>query len=68
MRRGHGLAAATLVWLPSEPDVLAFRSADLTVVANTGSTPVALPAGEVIVASGPTTDGMLPPDTTVWLR
>ena len=36
---------------------------------NLGADPVALPAGEVLVASGPLTDdGAVPTDTTVWVR
>ena len=38
-------------------------------VANLGADPVALPPGEVLVASGPLTgDGAVPTDTTVWVR
>ncbi|MCW2791071.1 MAG: malL [Nocardioides sp.] len=48
-------------------DVLAFRRGPLTVVLNCGSEAVPLPAGEVVVASGPVTD-TLPGDTAVWLR
>ena len=48
-------------------DVLAFRRGPLTVVLNCGSTPVALPDGEVLIASG-AVDGKLPADTAVWLR
>jgi alpha-glucosidase len=41
----------------------------LLVVANLGAEPVALPEGEVLVASGPlTVDGAVPTDTTAWLR
>ena len=41
----------------------------LLVVTNLGADPVALPAGEVLVASGPLTDdGAVPTDTTVWVR
>ena len=29
--------------------------------------PVRLPAGEVVIASGPLADGLLPPDTAAWL-
>jgi alpha-glucosidase len=47
-------------------DVLAFRRGPVTVVLNCGTDPVALPAGEVILASGPV-DGKLPADTAVWL-
>ena len=35
---------------------------------NLGSRPVDLPAGEVLVASGPLRDdGAVPTDTTVWV-
>jgi len=37
------------------------------VIANTGATPVALPAGRVVLASGPLGAERLPGDTTVWL-
>ena len=49
------------------PDVLALRRGPLTVVLNCGSTPVALPEGEVLISSGPV-NGSLPSDTAVWLR
>ena len=53
---------------PSEvgADVLAFRRGPITVVVNCGDEPIALPAGEVLLASGPVSD-VLPPDTAVWL-
>ena len=47
-------------------DVLAFRRGPVTVILNCGTEPVALPAGEVLLASGPV-DGKLPADTAVWL-
>ena len=34
---------------------------------NAGDTPVALPAGEVLLASGEIVDGALPPNTAAWL-
>jgi alpha-glucosidase len=67
-RREHGLAEGDIEWLDAEADVLAFRNGGLTIVANTGLTPVPLPDGEIVVASGPAGDGVLPGDTTVWLR
>ncbi|MEV8274304.1 glycoside hydrolase family 13 protein [Microbacterium sp. NPDC077184] len=71
-RAAYGLGANDLAWIdvPSaadEADVLAFRTGDLTVIANTGSTAVPLPVGRVVVASGPLGDGTLPGDTAVWL-
>lgn len=71
-RAAYGLGANDLEWIDvpngaDEADVLAFRTGDLTVVANTGTTAVPLPAGRVVVASGPLGDGTLPGDTAVWL-
>jgi alpha-glucosidase len=48
--------------------VLHLRRGDLTVVCNCGSRPARLPAGEIVAASGPVDDRLLPPDTAVWLR
>jgi alpha-glucosidase len=48
--------------------VLAFdRGTGLMCAVNLGDEPAALPAGDVLLASGPL-DGALPPDTAVWLR
>ncbi|WP_435768479.1 glycoside hydrolase family 13 protein [Nocardioides sp. SYSU DS0651] len=48
--------------------VLRVVRGDLTVLLNTGSEGVALPEGEVLIASSPLpADGTLPPDTAVWL-
>ena len=70
-RRTHLCEAGENVEMVSPPslgsDVLALRRGDVTVVLNAGSAPVALPPGEVLMASGPI-DGDLPPDTAVWLR
>jgi alpha-glucosidase len=48
-------------------DVVAFTRGPVTVVLNCGTVPVELPAGELVLASGPV-DGTLPPDTAAWLR
>ncbi|MFD1214099.1 glycoside hydrolase family 13 protein [Arthrobacter sp. GCM10027362] len=37
-------------------------------VANFGARPAPVPDGEFLVGSAPLHDGLLPPDTTVWLR
>ena len=67
-RRARGLGAGSLEWIEGYgPDVVAFRNGNVTVIANTGSTPIALTSGIVIAASGPVADGELPGDTTVWL-
>jgi len=67
-RRRYHLAGNDLVWQPSpDPDALVFRSGAVTVIANTGATPVALPAGRVVLASGPVGADRLPGDTTAWV-
>jgi alpha-glucosidase len=67
-RRTHHLASNELVWQPS-PDAaaLVFRSGAVTVIANTGVTPVALPPGRVVLASGAVGTDRLPGDTTAWI-
>lgn len=67
-RREHRLAANELAWQPGADDaVLVFRSGAVTVVANTGASPVARPGGRVVLASGPLGADSIPGDTTVWL-
>jgi alpha-glucosidase len=70
LRRSLGLGDGTLAWDEGEAQVLSFRNGDVRVVANLGTAPVALPAGEILVASEPdaVTGGMLRPDSAVWLR
>ncbi|WP_432420670.1 glycoside hydrolase family 13 protein [Nocardia farcinica] len=61
-------AGEGLEWLPSAPGVVAFRrEGGLVCALNTGAAPAELPAGEVLLASGPLTGAMLPPDSAVWL-
>lgn len=71
LRREHALGAGTLEWAQldgvTDPAVLAFRNGDVLVVANTGSSPATLPAGEVLLASGSLDGDTLPGDTTVWI-
>ncbi len=47
--------------------VLEVRRGPLRIVCNCGSRPVRLPPGEVVLSSGPLSDGLLPPDTSAWL-
>jgi alpha-glucosidase len=68
-RRARSLGTGGLEWTDSPADdILAFRNGNVTVVANTGPTAVPLPAGRVILASGPLDGDLLPSDTTVWLE
>ncbi|MGI9149015.1 MAG: glycoside hydrolase family 13 protein [Chloroflexota bacterium] len=59
-----------LDWIPaSDPDVLHFRRpGGWHTITNFGDEPVALPAGSVLLSSGPSTDGRLPGATTVWIK
>jgi alpha-glucosidase len=72
-RREHHLASNELVWLPpvdpeqADTAVLVFRSGAVTVIANTGPNPVPLPAGRVVLASGPVGADKLPGDSTAWI-
>jgi alpha-glucosidase len=71
IRRTSGEALGTaMTWQPAPPGVLAFDRGDgLRCLANLSSMPVALPGrATVLLASSPCTDGLLPPDTAVWLR
>jgi alpha-glucosidase len=69
-RAEASLATEDLTWLPTADDVLGFRrGTDIVVLVNLSAEPVPLPPHEeVLVASGPLTDGRLPADTGVWLR
>ncbi|MEO9139572.1 MAG: glycoside hydrolase family 13 protein [Jatrophihabitans sp.] len=68
LRRSEpSLQAPGLEWLEAPQSCLAYRRGDLTVFLNGGADAVPLPAGEIVLASGPV-DGELPPDTSVWLR
>ncbi|MDN4614070.1 glycoside hydrolase family 13 protein [Leifsonia sp. F6_8S_P_1B] len=67
-RREHDLAFGELEWSDLGQDTLLFRSGAVTVVVNLGEKPVELPAGEIVLQSGPVEGRLLPQDTTVWLR
>ena len=53
----------------ADESVIAFRRGSGVVCAvNYGSEPAALPAGQVLLASGPGVDGTLPGETAAWIR
>jgi alpha-glucosidase len=58
-----------LEWLAADDDLLIFErnGGALVCALNAGSLPMALPPGEVILASAPLVDGKLPPDAAAWL-
>jgi alpha-glucosidase len=71
LRRAEpALGDGSMTWLPARDGVLAFgRDGGVTCVANLSPDPIGLPPdAEVLLASGPFADGLVPTDTTVWLR
>ena len=59
----------SLEWIERGPDRLVFRrGGGLICAVNFGADSVALPAGDVVIASGALDDGRLPTDTAVWIR
>jgi alpha-glucosidase len=57
-----------LQWLDLGENVVAFaREPGFVCVVNTGQAPVALPDGEIVLASGALDDGRLPSDTAAWI-
>ncbi|MFP5282906.1 MAG: glycoside hydrolase family 13 protein [Actinomycetes bacterium] len=70
-RANPALGDGTFAWDgDAGPDVLSFsRDPGFRCLVNLGAEPVALPSGgEILIASGPVGDGLLPTDTAVWLR
>lgn len=78
VREPEQLGSGSLAWIDEyaeSADVVALRNRGVVVLANLGSTPLALPVGtEVLVASGPLGETenaqqvTVPQDTTVWFR
>jgi len=63
------LGDGELRWLDSEPGVLVFSRGDILCATNLGADPVPLPAhSAVVLTSSALVDGLLPGDTTAWLR
>jgi alpha-glucosidase len=61
--------AETLTWVELGDDVVAFtRDNGWLCIMNVGAEPIALPEGELVLASEAVTDGILPGDSTAWLR
>jgi alpha-glucosidase len=63
-------AGDTVVWsVTADGLLLARRSSGFTLAVAMGDTAARLPAGEVLLTSGPPPrDGLLPRDTAAWLR
>ncbi len=73
VRRAEFGPGAAMTWRPAPSGVLAFDRGGVACVTNLSDAPVELPAGEIVLASGPVSGdpgsgGLLPPDTSAWLR
>lgn len=71
LRRDHpALGEGRMTWLDAGPDVLAFRrDPGLVCIVNLADASLSVPAGSVLLTSGPLTeDGRLPHDTAVWVQ
>lgn len=78
IRRTHNLGLGNLNWLEdsSQEAILGFENSGVLVMLNLSATPVVVPAGEVLLASGATALGtsegstslVLNPDSALWLR
>jgi alpha-glucosidase len=71
IRRSHpALGDGELVWIDSEPGVLAFsRGLGFVSVTNLSGAPVTLPTyTRLLLSSTPLENGLLPQDSTAWLR
>ena len=69
-KRTHaGFAGGEPEWFDGPAGCFAFRRAGTTLVCvlNASTTAVPLPAGDVLLSSGPLDDGLLPQDTAAWL-
>jgi alpha-glucosidase len=59
---------ATVEWLGTDSEVLAFRrGAGVTCIVNFGTGPIPLPEGRVLLASEHLPDRSLPTDVAVWM-
>ncbi|MCJ0700791.1 glycoside hydrolase family 13 protein [Frigoribacterium faeni] len=69
LRSEIGLGTSDIVWLDDYSDeVVAFRSAGVTVLANLGEVAVELPLGDVLLSTMSLDGPALPPNAAVWLR
>jgi alpha-glucosidase len=68
-RRGRGVIGEAVEFLDAPIDAVIIKGADgITCVLNAGSSGLALPPGELVIASTPLLDGKLPPDAAAWVR
>lgn len=68
IRKDRAIGAGGLEWLDHGKGIISFRtSGRLTCMVNLGDEPIPIPAGTVLLASGPLPVERIPSDTAVWL-
>jgi alpha-glucosidase len=68
-RKTPELRTGDFAWLSAPDGSVAYRRGQGFLAAvNTSDLPAPMPPGEVLLASGPLTDSVLPANTAVWLR
>lgn len=70
LRQSHSaFQGGELEWYGAPPGCFAFRrkGGGLICALNTSGALVPLPAGEILLSSGPLVENQLPPDTAVWM-
>ncbi|MDQ6525813.1 glycoside hydrolase family 13 protein [Nocardioides sp. LHD-245] len=68
LRRAVFAGADETTHAVADDDLLVVLRGDVAVVLNASTEPAPLPAGEILISSGPVADGQLPPDTAAWIR
>ena len=68
LRRRYLASDEDLEWLDMGADVIALRrGSGVMCIVNLSASDVALPPGDVLVASTPIVDGSVPPDAAAWV-
>jgi len=69
LRATHALGRGAIEWHDNTPEgVVAVTNNGVAIIANVESDAVALPEGEVLVVTGELVDGLLPANTTAWVK
>jgi alpha-glucosidase len=68
LRKRQLMGSGGFEWADGSGGSLAFDRGEVRVIVNFGGDPMPIPRGEVLVASVPIEDGLLPSDGAVWVR
>jgi alpha-glucosidase len=68
LARRRELAGAPFAWLDDAEETLSFARGHVVCTVNAASDDIPMPGGELLLASEPGLQDMLPPDTAAWVR